>query len=185
MICKYFLLFHSLSFYFIGFLYSAEIFEFDVDLFVFLLLQNLKKKNQDYCQRAMFSSKSCMVSGLTFKSSVHFELIFVYGIRWSSVSYWMVCLGNEQSSFCRFWDCIQVLHFGLSCWPRWLLHFFWGIPAHSRSSELNSPISGHLSSLIPKMLTFILAISCLTTSNLPWFMDLTFQVPVQYCSLQH
>ena len=27
--------------------------------------------------------------------------------------------------------------------------------------------------------------SCLTTSNLPWFMDLTFQVPMQYCSLQH
>ena len=25
----------------------------------------------------------------------------------------------------------------------------------------------------------------LTTSNLPWFMDLTFQVPIQYCSLQH
>jgi len=34
------------------------------------------------------------------------------------------------------------------------------------------------------MLTFTLAISCLTTSNLPWFMDLTFQVPIQYCSLQ-
>ena len=30
-----------------------------------------------------------------------------------------------------------------------------------------------------------LAISCLTTSNLPWFMDLTFHVPMQYCSLQH
>ena len=30
-----------------------------------------------------------------------------------------------------------------------------------------------------------LAISCLTTSNLPWFTDLTFQVPMQYCSLQH
>ena len=30
-----------------------------------------------------------------------------------------------------------------------------------------------------------LVISCLTTSNLPWFMDLTFQVPMQYCSLQH
>ena len=26
---------------------------------------------------------------------------------------------------------------------------------------------------------------CLTTSNIPWFMDLTFQVPMQYCSLQH
>ena len=32
---------------------------------------------------------------------------------------------------------------------------------------------------------FTLLISCLTTSNLPWFMDLTFQVPMQYCSLQH
>ena len=32
---------------------------------------------------------------------------------------------------------------------------------------------------------FTLAISYLTTSNLPWFMGLTFQVPMQYCSLQH
>ena len=32
---------------------------------------------------------------------------------------------------------------------------------------------------------FTPAISFLTTSNLPWFMDLTFQVPMQYCSLQH
>ena len=32
---------------------------------------------------------------------------------------------------------------------------------------------------------FTLAISYLTTSNLPWFMDLTFQVPMQCCSLQH
>ena len=35
------------------------------------------------------------------------------------------------------------------------------------------------------MSMFTLAISCLTASNLPWFMDLTFQVPLQYCSLQH
>ena len=35
------------------------------------------------------------------------------------------------------------------------------------------------------MSTFTLAISCVTTSNLPWFIDLTFQVPMQYCSLQH
>ena len=53
--------------------------------------------------------------------------------------YWMVCLGDEQRSFCRFWDFIQVLHFGLFCWPWWLLHFFWGIPAHSSS------YNGHLS----------------------------------------
>ena len=31
---------------------------------------------------------------------------------------------------------------------------------------------------------FILTIYCLTTSNLPWFMDLRLQVPMQYCSLQ-
>ena len=52
-------------------------------------------------------------------------------------------------------------------------------------TELNSPIPVHFSLLIPKMSTFTLAISYLTTSNLPWFMDLPFQVPMQYCSLQH
>ena len=35
------------------------------------------------------------------------------------------------------------------------------------------------------MLMFTLDISCLTTSGLTWFMDLTFPVPMQYCSLQH
>ena len=35
------------------------------------------------------------------------------------------------------------------------------------------------------MLTLTLAISCLTTSSLPRFMDLIFQVPMQYCSLQN
>ena len=110
----------------------------------------------------------------------------------------MVCLGNEQRSFFHFWDCIQILHFGLFCWPWWLLHFFWGIPAHSSrynewSSELNSPIPVHFSLLIPRMSTFTLAISCLTNFNLPWFIgnecqdvrNLTFQVSMQYCSLQH
>ena len=35
------------------------------------------------------------------------------------------------------------------------------------------------------MSMFTIAIPCLTTSNLPWFMDLEFQVPMQYCSLHH
>jgi len=36
------------------------------------------------------------------------------------------------------------------------------------------------------MLTFTLAIiSYITMSNLPWLMDLTFQFPMQYCSLEH
>ena len=35
------------------------------------------------------------------------------------------------------------------------------------------------------MSTFALAVSYLTTFNLPWFMDLTFQVLMPCCSLQH
>ena len=45
--------------------------------------------------------------------------------------------------------------------------------------------SNHFSSLIPKMLMFTLAISCLTISNLNWFKDLTFHIPIKYFSLQH
>ena len=59
-------------------------------------------------------------------------------------------------------------------------------------SELNLSIPVHFSSLISKMRflkflkeMFTLAISWVTTSYLPWFRDLTFQVPMQYCSLQH
>ena len=40
------------------------------------------------------------------------------GLPW----YWVICLGNEQRSFCCSWDCIQVLmHFGFFCWLWWLL----------------------------------------------------------------
>ena len=43
----------------------------------------------------------------------------------------------------------------------------------------------HFSSLIPRMSTFTRTVSSFTTSNLPLFMDLTFQVPMQCCYLQH
>ena len=60
------------------------------------------------------------------------------------------------------------------------------ILAHSSgynwSFELNLPIPVHFSSLIPKLSVFTLAISCLTISNLPGLIDLTFQVPMQYCT---
>ena len=49
----------------------------------------------------------------------HYWLGHRLGLLW----YWMVCLGNEQRSFC-FWDRIQELHFRLFCWSWWLLHFF-------------------------------------------------------------
>ena len=83
----------------------------------------------------------------------------------------MFCLGNEPTLFCHFWGCTQVLHFRLFRWLWGLFHFFYGIPPHSSryNGHLNMPIPVHFSSLLPKM--FILAISCLTSSNLPWFVD--------------
>ena len=36
----------------------------------------------------------------------HYWLAHRLGLLW----YWMVSLGNQQRSFCRFWDCIQRLH---------------------------------------------------------------------------
>ena len=73
--------------------------------------------------------------------TVQLQLLQHYwsGHRLGLLWYWMVRLGNEQRSFCHFWDCIQVLHFRFFCWPWWLLHFFWGILAHS------SRYNGHLS----------------------------------------
>ena len=80
------------------------------------------------------SKRSCRSSWtIQLQLLQHYWLGHRLGLLW----YWMVCLGNGQRSFCRFWDCIQVLHFRLFCWPWWLLHFFWGIPAHSSRSVLD------------------------------------------------
>ena len=49
---------------------------------------------------------------ISFQPLQHYWLGHRLGVLW----YWMVCLGNKQISFCRFWDCIQVLHFRLCCW---------------------------------------------------------------------
>ena len=68
-------------------------------------------------------------------------------------------------------ESLLCFHFPVTC-PVSLL------PSPTLSFEM-----WRISSLIT--LTFTLAISCLTTSNWPWFMNLTFQVPMQYGSLQH
>ena len=49
----------------------------------FTLGDGSKKYCCDLCQRVfcLFSSRSSIVSGLTFKSSVYFEFIFVCGVR--------------------------------------------------------------------------------------------------------
>ena len=54
-------------------------------LFIFSLLWEMGQKGSccDLCQRifCLFSCKSFIVSGLTFRFLIHFEFIFVYGVR--------------------------------------------------------------------------------------------------------
>ena len=109
------------------------------------------------------------------------------GHRLGLLSYWTVCLGNKQRSFCHFWDCtkhcISDSFVDYECYSISSKGFLptvvdimviWIKFAHS------SPCS-----LIPKMLMFTLAISCLTSFNSPWFMDLIFHILMQYCSVEH
>ena len=86
----------------------------------------------------------------------------------------MAHLGNELTSFCHF----LRLHPSTAFWTLAIPFLLRHSCPQEWSSELNSPIPIHISSLISKMFR---AISCLT--NLPWFKDLTFQVPMPYCSM--
>ena len=46
----------------------------------------------------MFSSRSFIVSGLTFRSLIHFELIFVYGVKeWSNFIFLHVAIQSSQT----------------------------------------------------------------------------------------
>ena len=112
---------------------------------------------------------------------LHEGLAHWLGLLWC----WMVCFGNELRSFYHFWDCTEVLHIGL--YEGYCISSKWVLPTEVDAMVIwiKFAHSYPFQSLIPKMLMFNLAISCLTTYNLPWFMDLTFQVPMQYCSLQH
>ena len=99
----------------------------------------------------------------------------------------MICLGNEWESFC-----LSVLKFYPSTAFQTLIDYE-GYSVSSKgfsptvvgimSSELKSPVAIHFSSLTPKMSVFTLSISCLSTFNLPWFVDLTFQVLVWHCPI--
>ena len=58
----------------------------------------------------------CFLEGLLgLHRTVQLQLLQHYwlGHRLGLLWYWMVCLGHEQRSFCRFWDCTQELHLRL------------------------------------------------------------------------
>ena len=45
----------------------------------------------------MFSSRSVIVSGLTFRSLIHFEFIFVYGVRKCSSFILLITQVNQEA----------------------------------------------------------------------------------------
>lgn len=49
----------------------------------------------------------------------------VGGSTWIIVILVIFAVGLNKESFCRFWDCIQVLHFRLSCWLWWHISIIW------------------------------------------------------------
>ena len=85
MLCKRFLLFHRLPFHFVISFAMQKLFNFDVVLHVDFCFSCLcvwciiyKKCFQGDFFPLMFSSRSVMGLGLTFKSLIHFELIFFF-----------------------------------------------------------------------------------------------------------
>ena len=48
----------------------------------------------------------CLHRTIQLQLLQHYWSGYRLGLPW----YWIVWLGNEQRSFCRFWDCIQVLN---------------------------------------------------------------------------
>ena len=100
----------------------------------------------------------------------------------------MTCLRNEPRSFCHFWGCTQVLHFGLLLIMRATLFILWDSCPVVNIMVIWIKFAHSHPVLVHWFLgcqCLFLPISCLTTSSLPWFMDLTFHVPMQYCPLQH
>ena len=81
MICKYFLPFCRLPLHFVdGFLCCGEDFYFDVvPLFIFAC--DLGHIQKILAKTHVKESRIFMVSGLTFKSLIHFELIFVGDVK--------------------------------------------------------------------------------------------------------
>ena len=61
----------------------------------------------------MFSPKSFIVSGLTFRSQIHFEFIFVYGLReYSNFILLHVAADDAHSNWCEVIPhCSFDLHF--------------------------------------------------------------------------
>ena len=80
----------------------------------------------------MFSSKSFIVSGLTFRSLIHFEFIFVYGVR--ECSNFILLHVAVQFSQHHFFFFNKFIYF----WLRWVF-----IAAHGLLIVVASVVAEH------------------------------------------
>ena len=90
MVCKYFLPFCRLSFHFVyGLFCCAKAFKFNQSPFVYFRFcfhysrRQIQKILLQFMLRSVVPmvSSSFIVSGLTFRSLINFDFIFVYGVR--------------------------------------------------------------------------------------------------------
>ena len=86
-------------------------------LFIFVFGIKSKKSSPRAMSRSllpMFSYRSFMVSGLTFKSLIHFELIFVYSIsQWSSVILLHMAVQLSQHNLLQRLSCPHCIFLSL------------------------------------------------------------------------
>ena len=62
----------------------------------------------------VFSSRSFILSGLTFRSLIHFEFIFVYGVRKCSSFILLITQVNQEAQR-KYTVCSMHFFTGLSC----------------------------------------------------------------------
>ena len=116
-ICKYFLPFSRLSFHFVdGFLCCIKPLSLIMShLFIFAFIpfalgDGSKKYCSDLCQSVLPMFSFIKVSGLTFKSLIHFEFIFIYGVRGCSNFILLhVALQFSQHPLLKWWMLVLTI----------------------------------------------------------------------------
>ena len=97
---------------FISFALLHSVFQGQICLLLLVILNSYLCIPVPYNEKDIFFCVLILEDLVSLHRTFQFQLLQHYwlGHRLGSLWYWMICLGNEQRSFCHFWDCIQVLH---------------------------------------------------------------------------
>ena len=97
---------------FISFALLHSVFQGQICLLLLVILNSYLCIPVPYNEKDISFCVLILEDLVSLHRTFQFQLLQHYwlGHRLGSLWYWMICLGNEQRSFCHFWDCIQVLH---------------------------------------------------------------------------